>query len=121
MKFLRKYGKIGIVDEDPFSTQPKDMVKYKIVEISENINLFQRNDDKSKHLIVISKNIEDWILKRAKTNKISLKHHNLPSNPETLHNIPHIEKRIELQAFLRNLIGIDEEINLLKKWLSEYH
>lgn len=119
MKFLREYGSIGIVDEDPYSAQPKDLCYYEEIENSENIKLLQRKGDQSKHLIVISDNMEDWIAKRAKINNISMKEYGLPSDPDRMHNIPHIERKREFKAFLQNLVNIDDEIILLKTWLMD--
>ena len=70
-------------------------------------------------LIQISPYLEEWLLNRAKRNKIKPKKFNLPDDPEKLHKIPKLKKNRNFQKFLEKLIDIDTEIQTLKKWIED--
>ncbi len=120
LKLLRKkFGKIGIVDEDPESSQPRDLENYAVVKKSGNLTFLERTEDKEIKLIRISKYLEDWILKRSLVNNMNINAYGFPNNPKKLHEIPHIERLPNFQNFLRELIQIDNEFALLKDWINE--
>ena len=117
---LRKnHGKIGIVDEDPDSSQPNDIKEYKEIDQTKNLKLLERKGNEV-FLIIISKYLEDWIVNRANINKIELKKYGYENNPKSLHNIPHIENHPKFKEFLNELILVDEEMKTLKNWLNKY-
>ena len=118
-KVRKNRGAVGVVDEDPGSSQPGEMKKYVVKETTKTIKLLVRNDDEQKHVIQISPYLEHWLLKRAKTNKISPKDFSLPDDAKALHGIPHVEKDRNFQGFVRKLIQNDEEMKTLKKWIEE--
>ena len=113
-------GKIGVIDEDPDSSQPNELKNYNEILQTENLKLLRRKTCKNQHLIVISPYLEDWILKRALHNQINLDDYGLESDAKSIHNIPHIEEKTNFQNFLSNLVDKDEEIGILHKWLSKY-
>jgi len=116
----RLQGKIGIIDEDPDSLQPPELMHYDVMVASENLKLFRRRSSNEQYLIVISPYLEGWIIRRATYNHINLNEYGLESDANSLHNIPHIEEKLNFRRFLSHLINNDEEIELLKTWLSEY-
>ncbi len=117
---VRKQGKcIGIIDEDPQTSQPPEMNNYILRDGKKTIKLFMRRNDQSNRIIQISPFLEHWLIIRANHNKISLRDYSLPDNPRKLHDIPHIEKNRNFQKFLDELIRIDEEINTIKQWIEE--
>lgn len=121
IKSLRRLqGKIGIIDEDPDSSQPNDLKNYAIILQTENLKLLKRKTNKNQFLILISPYLESWIIKRAIHNQIDLNDYGLESDAMLLHNVPHIEERTNFQNFLKNLANEDEEIEVLKNWLSKY-
>lgn len=120
IRSLRKFdGNIGVVDEDPQSSQPKDLDNYVKISQTENLKLLQRNDESATHLIIISEYLEDWIVKRAIFNEINMEKYRLNPSARSLHT-PHIEEKHNFQQFLKKLIEIDEEIKTLKTWLANY-
>lgn len=87
--------------------------------MQETIKLLIRKDDRGKRVIQISPYLEHWLLHRAKKNGISVKDFGLPDDPEELHDITHIERNINFQNFLNELIKIDDEIDAIKRWINE--
>lgn len=121
IRSLRKLqGKIGIIDEDPDSSQPSDLKNYDNIQQTENLRLLKKKTSKNQYLIVISPYLEGWIVKRANHNQIDMNKYGLESDARSLHNIPHIEEKTNFQNFLRQLISIDEEIKVLHEWVSKY-
>jgi hypothetical protein len=115
---LRKSdGRIGVIDEDPNSSQPRDMTNYKEVEKHEDIKILERIDNKRKTIFVICPRMEEWLLKRANKNKISTDSFNPKNDPNTLHKI-NIDKNINYRNFIDRLIEVDDEINTLKMCIS---
>jgi hypothetical protein len=111
---------IGIVDEDPGNARSADMGNYIESETLQSVKLLTRRDDDNKRLIEISPRLEEWILHRAKQNKISPKEYNLPEDGEELHKILHVEKKKDFQQFFQQLLDSnDDELNKMREWLTE--
>jgi len=114
-------GVIGIIDDDPGNSQPSERLKYIEKESKSTIKLLVKNNDESKKIIVLSPDLEGWILSRAKQNRVSPKKFGLPDDGHGLHSIYHIEKKKNFRDFIEELIGKeDEEIEKLKTWLRGY-
>ncbi len=116
---INKKQAIGIIDEDPDSSQPREMKKYIEKEAMGAIKLLIRKDDDGKRIIQISPYLEQWLLHRARQNGISAKDFGLPDDPKEMHDITHIERNINFQKFLSELIKIDDEIKTIRKWINE--
>lgn len=110
---------VGVIDEDQPFGQSNELKKYKEKKSSGNIKLLQKGNDKQKRLIQISPYLEDWLLNRAKRNKIEPKKYNLPDHPKKLHGLAMLERNKNFQEFLQKLIDTDTEIQTLKKWIEE--
>jgi hypothetical protein len=81
---------IGLVDEDPFSTQPSYIRKLKTKSQECDIKvLFDENSQN--HLIVLCPRLEDWILKSAKEARVNLEEYSLPVDADELHKIINIK------------------------------
>jgi hypothetical protein len=115
----KNQAKVSIIDEDPYSGQPSDLGNYIEKDSRSTIKLLARKDDDSKRLIQISPRLEDWLYSRALHNQISPMSFGLPKYPEDLHNIPRVDKKENFHRFLNELIEADDEIDTLKKWISE--
>jgi hypothetical protein len=115
----KKSGVIGIIDEDPDSGQPSEMHEYVELESKSSIKLLVRKEDKNKMVIVISPELEPWILNRARKNQLSPKDFGLPDDADGLKRIPHIERKKNFKEFIMRLIEKDEEIKTLKQWLRQ--
>jgi hypothetical protein len=115
----KKNNVIGMIDEDPGKSQPVEMKLYKEKETINTAKLFERKDDNGKKVIQLSPYLEHWLLNRARKNHISPNDFGLPEDPIELHDITHIERRINFQNFLNEIIKVDEEIKTVKKWINE--
>lgn len=110
---------IGMIDEDPHSSQPSEMKRYIEAEKKDTVKLLLRKDNTGKKVIQISPYLEHWLINRAKQNKISLKDYDLPDDPVEMHDITHIERNKNFQSFLDELINKDAEIRTIQKWIKE--
>lgn len=110
---------VGIVDEDPNSEQPGEFKQYEVINKKGTIKLMGKKNDKSKFLIQISPRFEDWILQRAKENKINPGDFSLPRTPGELHRLTGLEKNKNFIDFLTKVINSDNEIKVMKEWINE--
>lgn len=110
---------IGIIDEDPHSTQPSEMDRYRETDKRDSIRLLVRDDNPEKKVIQISPYLEHWLINRAKRNRISLEDYDLPDDPKDMHDITHIERNKNFHEFLNKLINKDDEIKTIRTWISE--
>ena len=110
---------IGIIDEDPNSPRPSDMDNYFEIDRRDSIRLLARKDDERKRIIQISQFLEDWFIRRARENNISLRNFNLPDDSYELHKIPRLDKYRNFQNFLNELIEVDNEVDTIKDWINE--
>ena len=115
---LRKSdASIGMIDEDPHSSTPPDMANYQEIERIGDIRILTRINDKRKKVFVICPRMEEWLLKRANKNDISLNSFNLKNDPNTLHKI-NIDKNINYRNFIDKLLEVDDDMNTLKMCIS---
>ena len=106
-----------MVDEDPHSSTPPDMANYQEIERIGDIRILTRINDKRKKVFVICPRMEEWLLKRANKNDISLNSFNLKNDPNTLHKI-NIDKNINYRNFIDKLLEVDDDMNTLKMCIS---
>ena len=119
-KKVRNFSRaVGIVDEDPNSEQPGELRQYEVIKKKGTIKLMEKKNDKAKFLIQISPRFEDWILRRAKENKINPGDFSLPDTPRELHRLIRLEKNKKFIDFLTKLINSDNEIKEMKEWIKE--
>lgn len=108
---------IGLVDEDPGSSQPRDMDNYKQVQADEGLRLLARRDNSNRRLIVVCPKLEDWLIARARSSGIRPGDFSLPSDPDRLHAIPRYEQKEGFGRFLAELKEQDSGVQLLRRWL----
>lgn len=85
---LRKNGKcIGLVDEDPGSTQPKYLGALQTVKDLPDEGLRLLHDvARDNAVVVLCPRLEEWVLAAAKQAQVSLKDYKLPDDPATLYD-----------------------------------
>ena len=110
---------VGIVDEDPNSEQPGELEQYEVIKKADTIKLMGKKNDKDKFLIQISPRFEDWILRRAKENKINPGDFSLPDTPGELHRLTGLENNKKFIDFLTKVINSDSELKVMKEWIKE--
>jgi hypothetical protein len=115
LRFLEKNQvSIGIIDEDPGKSQPASLKRYSEVERKESVTVLKDCQNNGSIILVLSPDLEGWLLKRAKAQGINMRSFRLPDTQEGLH-APHIEKRRNFQEFVRHLLEIDEEAHYLRE------
>ncbi len=113
-------GAVGMVDEDPASTQHPDLkVAYRKVESAEGLCLLTRQGSGGQKLVMICPKLEDWLIERAKSSGIRPEDYGLPSDPDRLHSIPRYEQKEGFRRFLVELKERDRGMRLLQQWILQ--
>ena len=109
----------GLVDEDPTSTQPRDLDNYKQIQTVEGLCLLTRRNDDNKRLVIICPRLEEWLVSRAKSSGIRPEDYGLPGDPDRLHSIPRYEQKPGFLRFLTELKERDKGMQLLQQWILQ--
>lgn len=113
-------GATGIVDEDPASTQHRDLkASYRKVDSGEGLYLLVRQGSGGQRLVVICPKLEDWLIERAESSGIRPEDYGLPSDPDRLHSIPRYEQKEGFRRFIAQLKEQDKGMHLLRRWILE--
>jgi hypothetical protein len=115
----RNAGVVGMVDEDPDSDQPRDLVSYQQVQASEGLLLLVRQGSSGQRLIVVRPRLEDWLIQRARACGVDPRQYQLPGTAKELHNIPRYEQKDGFQRFLAELSDHDKGLSLLRQWVFQ--
>jgi len=118
VKRVRKFDcATGLIDEEPASSQPRDLDNYKEVQAMEGLRLLALRDDKNKRLIIVCPRLEDWLIQRAGLSNIEPEDYGVPSHPNRLHSIVRYDQRDGFQQFLSELKERDKGMHLLRRWV----
>ena len=97
---------IGVIDEDPDSTQHRDLkASYRQTDSGEGLRLLTRQGSSGQKLVVVCPKLEDWLIARAKSSGIRPEDHGLPGDPDRLHGIPRYEQKDGFRRFLEKLMS----------------
>ncbi len=104
----------GIVDEDPWSIQPKSMAYFRVKKDypAHEFTVFYE-DSRNNILIMIRPRLEEWIINASINEQIDLRRdYNLSNNGDELHDIinPNLHK---FELLLDDLIPISDRIQKL--------
>lgn len=93
-KLVRRRGtpnyenSIGMIDEDPLSTQPPDLEKFREIEYLERYKIrILHYRWLNNRLLVLCPKLEEWIVEAAREARINLNDYGLPSDPRKLHEV----------------------------------
>lgn len=113
-------GAVGVVDEDPGSSQHRDLkASYQPAESAEGLRLLTRQGRGGQRLVVVCPKLEDWLIDRARSSGVQPENFGLPSDPDRLHSIPRYEKKEGFRRFLEELKEQDKGMHLLRQWILE--
>ncbi len=112
-------GGIGVVDDDPTSSQPPDRRSYQQVQGSEGLLLLVRQGSSGQRLIVVCPRLEEWLIQRAKACGVDPKQYQLPSTAKELKDIPRYEQKDGFRRFLAELNDRDRGMSLLRQWAAQ--
>ena len=122
-KFLN-HAALGIIDSD--KSAPKYLENFCLIEKhNENMSIYKHRD-KSHYIVIISKAIEDFILKNAEKCDIELSKYDLPSDLEGLKKITkHISSLKDAEMKIKNLFTAlkqneKSDCYRLTQWVEEF-
>lgn len=107
----------GMVDEDPYSSQPNYLKKLRLVDERDDLKLLMDNRNNNK-LIVVCPTLEGWIIATSKEAGISLRDFNLPNNPDRLHETINLNLG-KFEALIKELVNKSQRMDTLKRLLTE--
>lgn len=110
---------IGIVDDDPGSTEYPEMRNYRLVEKFGGLRLMRHGGIVGRCVIVISPRLEEWILGRARTSNIDPTGFGLAADPRKLHDSGRYDRHPRFRRFVERLAGIDAEVQKLREWIRQ--
>jgi hypothetical protein len=120
LKWLRKTpAGVGMVDEDPDSSQPPELNSYREQKTAEGLRLLARRGSKGQRLIILCPRLEEWLMQRARTCGVDPKQYSLPSDPNELHSIPRYDQKDGFRRFLAELSDRDRGMRLLRQWVFQ--
>jgi len=120
LKWLRKTpGGVGMVDEDPDSSQPLELSSYREQKTAEGLRLLTRQGSSGQRLIVLCPRLEEWLMQRARSSGIKADDYGLPHDPDRLHSVPHYEQKDGFRQFLAALNSRDKGMSLLRRWVFQ--
>lgn len=111
-------GSLGIIDQDPDSAQPRELMAFHQVDAFGDLSLIQKEN--GSEIIIISPRLEEWFFKRARMNHLKPDDFDLPKEPDRLHSIIHYEKKRGFQQLLQTLIDTDPEMAELRVWIHRH-
>jgi hypothetical protein len=111
---------IGLVDEDPGSSQPRRFRNdYDVIETSGNVRFLRHKVKKDVRVIALNPRLEEWIISRADSSGINLSEYSIPDDGGKLHARFRYDKDPNYELLITKLIELqDNEVVTLKKWLS---
>ncbi len=120
INWLKKtVGGTGMVDEDPDSDQPRDLISYQQAQASEGLLLLVRQGSGNQKLIIVRPRLEDWLIQRARVCGIDPRQYQLPDSARELHGVPRYEQKDGFRRFLAELTGRDKGMSLLRQWILQ--
>lgn len=120
----RSTNSVGLVDEDPKSSKSEyeRLMLNGIVKENQHVILC-KHENQSNRLIILRPNLEEFLLRLSKINKVDLGDYNLPNDYKNLRDELNFRKvtRYKLfEDFLRDLTSKDKEVlNLIKNFFKE--
>jgi hypothetical protein len=119
-RLLKHNDSIGMIDEDPLSTQPqKYLQKFVVVDNSEENRIrtlrYVHGNDR---LIVLCPRLEEWIIESCRRIHVELGRYNLSDNGNQLHEEINF-KLNRFQQLVTNLLPQSEMLRTLQERLND--
>ena len=119
-QLMRSYeDAVGVIDEDPNSTQPPDIKRFKEIEFPERhkIKMLHHNQ-RNNRLAILCPKFEEWIIGAAREANVNMNQYNLPNDPDELHGIVNI-KATRLHELIEELNQTSPRVKALRAFLRE--
>jgi hypothetical protein len=119
-KLLKQNDSVGMIDKDPWSIQPTTYLqRFQVLSYSDTdgIEILHHTQGHNR-LVIIYPRLEEWIIESARRVNVSLKHYNLPTNGNDLHEEINFKiKRFE--ELVDHLKKDSDRVKALKARLTE--
>ena len=106
----------GLIDEDPQSLQPPLLKRFKLLRDERSIRLKVYGDDHGNRLIMLSPNLEEWIISSAREAGLKLESYSLPNKSEDFHRIINLDLK-KFQNLILDLRDKSPSMKALSKIL----
>ena len=118
-KLMRNFeNSIGMVDEDPHSTTPSALKKFREIEFLDRYKIkILYHSQRRNRLVVLCPKLEEWIVEAGKEANVNLNNYNLPSDPIELHKIINIRTK-EFHKLIEDLSKTSPRIKALHACLK---
>jgi hypothetical protein len=119
-QLMRSYeGAVGIIDEDPNSTQPPDIKRFKELEFSERHKIRILHDpQRNNRLVILCPRFEEWIIQAAREANVNMNQYNLSDDPVELHEIINIKTK-RLHDLIEELNQTSPRVKALRAFIRE--
>lgn len=113
----KSVNSVGVVDEDPFSIQPRYISRLKPLKSSQKLGIRVLLDEKNNNFVIIlSPRLEEWIIEASKEVKINMDKYGLSRDGNKLHKV--INSNLDkFEKLLDELIDKSERFLALKSYL----
>jgi len=120
-KLMRNYeNSIGITDEDPQSTQPPDIQKFKETKFLQKHKIrILYHSPRNNQLIILCPRLEEWIVEAATEANVNMNNYNLPNSPTELHKIINLRTE-KLHQLIKELGQTSPRTKALRSLLKEH-
>lgn len=111
---------VGLVDEDPASTQPLYIKESRVVEDFQETNLkVLYHSSGNSFIVVLCPTLEEWILRAAREINVDVLRYSLPDNAKKLHNVINFDLR-KFEKLLDDLKN-SSRLKKLKSTFNKYY
>jgi hypothetical protein len=113
----RGRASVGVVDEDPGSTEYPEMRQYEVAEHAGSLRLWRHRTVAGRRVVVISPRLEEWLLGRSRHAGVDPSTYGLAADPRRLHDSGRYDRHPRFRLFIAELLAIDPEVQRLREWI----
>lgn len=110
---------VGVVDEDPGSTEHPEMRKYELAQSVGSLRLLKHRALAGRRVVVICPRLEEWMLLRARTAGVDPGGFGLAADPRKLHGSGRYDRHPRFRSFIERLLAVDPEVKRLREWIAQ--
>lgn len=116
---MRNYeGSIGMIDQDPYSSQPPDLQRFTEIQFLEREQVrILRHNRRNNLLVILCPRLEEWIIEASKEANVELNSYSLPNDPYELHDIINVSLD-KFQQLVEDLMRRSNRIRTLRDYLG---
>ena len=100
----------GLIDEDPQSPQPPLIKRFRLLHDEQTLRLKVYEDENGNKLIMLSPNLEEWIIGSAREAGLMLESYGLPDKAGDLHRVINLD----LERFQKLVLDLRDKSSRMK-------